>query len=183
VESRARVALSAQIISADYFEDLRTEQQLGYIVSAFNWPLFDVPGLAFLIQSPKVSADDLQAATQSFLEQMATEGAVTVEQFERHKTALLKDIQQPHKNITEQSEYFWQEIARRELDFGSRERMSVAVQLISFEQWRAWFAEVALEQRSAVAVITPGRWGELPAGELVKDPAAFKAARSFYIQQ
>jgi insulysin len=183
VESRARVALSAQIISADYFEDLRTEQQLGYVVSAFNWPLFNVPGLAFLIQSPKVSADDLQAATQLFLEQMATEGAVTVEQFERHKTALLKDIQQPHKNITEQSEYFWQEIARRELDFGSRERMSVAVQLISFEQWRAWFVEVALEQRIAVAVITPGRWGELPEGELVKDPAAFKAERSFYNQQ
>jgi insulysin len=183
VESRARVALSAQIISADYFEDLRTEQQLGYIVSAFNWPLFDVPGLAFLVQSPKVSADALQTATQSFLEQMAAEGAVTVEQFERHKTALLKDIQQPHKNITEQSEYFWQEIARRELDFGSRDRIAAAVQSITFAQWQTWFAKVALEQRSAVAVITPGRWAESPAGDLVTDPAAFKAARSYYTQQ
>jgi insulysin len=183
VESRALTALSAQIISADYFEELRTEQQLGYIVNAFNWPLYDVPGLAFLVQSPGVSALDLQVATQSFLQQTVAEGAVTAEQFERHQTALLKEIEQPHKNISQQSEYYWQEIARRQLDFGSRERMTAAVAAINFAQWRDWFAAVTLQQRISVAVTSPGHLGELPEGELVEAPVDFKAARSRYIQQ
>jgi insulysin len=183
VESRALAAMSAQIISADYFEELRTEQQLGYIVNAFNWPLYDVPGLAFLVQSPGASALGLQVATQSFLQQTAEEGAVTAEQFERHKTALLREIQQPHKNISQQSEYYWQEIARRQLDFGSRERMTAAVEAINFAQWRNWFAEVTLQQRISVAVTAPGHRGELPEGELVQAPADFKEARSQYIQR
>jgi insulysin len=183
VASRALTALSAQIISADYFEELRTEQQLGYIVNAFSWPLYDVPGLAFLVQSPGTNAVALQAATQAFLQQTAAEGAVTAEQFERHKSSLLKEIQQPHKNIFEQSEYFWQEIARRQLDFASRQRMMAAVEAVSFSQWRDWFAMIALQQRSSIAVVAPGHWQELPAGALVQAPADFKAARSQYIQQ
>ncbi len=181
--SRALTALTGQIIGADYFEELRTQQQLGYVVSAFNWPLFDVPGLGFLVQSPKVSAPALQAATQSFLTQMATEDAVTQQQFERHKAALLREILQPHKNITEQSEYFWREIARRELDFDSRERLAAALQDIDLAQWQAWFAKVALHDRAAVVMVATGRWGELPEGQLIADPAAFKTSRSQYIQQ
>ncbi len=183
VASRALTALTAQVIGADYFEELRTQQQLGYVVNASNWPLFDVPGLAFLVQSPTVSASALQAATQSFLIQMVTEQAVTEPQFERHKAALLQEILQPHRNITEQSEYFWQEIARRELDFGSRERLTAALADIDHAQWQAWFAEVALQKRASVVMVATGRWGELPNGELVADPAVFKANRSQYLQQ
>jgi insulysin len=183
VASRALTALTAQIIGADYFEELRTQQQLGYVVSAFNWPLFNVPGLGFLVQSPKVSASALQESTQAFLTQMATEEAVTEPQFERHKAALLREIQQPHKNIIERSEYFWEEIARRELDFGSRERLTAALQEIDLAQWRAWFADVTLQKRAAVVMVATGRWDELPTGELIADPAAFKASRSQYLEK
>ena len=55
-EDRAATALTAQIMKSGFFQQLRTEQQLGYVVSAFAWPQMDVPGLVMLIQSPVADA-------------------------------------------------------------------------------------------------------------------------------
>lgn len=178
--SRAMSALSGQVVSADYFEELRTEQQLGYVVSAFSWPQLQVPALVFMVQSPLADAAHLQAASRQFLEQMAAEGAVDPDQFERHRSALLKEILQPHKNISERSEYFWQEIARRELDFDSRERMAAAVSSIDFADWQAWFREHVLERPASLAVVAPGAKGVLPAGDAVKSRDSFKSEHESY---
>jgi secreted Zn-dependent insulinase-like peptidase len=180
LESRALSALTGQIISADFFEDLRTEQQLGYIVSAFAWPLLDVPGVAFMVQSPTASAAELKQAADTFLRKTAVEGAVTEAQFLRHRHALLQEITQPDKNLWEQSAYFWREIARQALDFESRDLLAGAVSTISFDQWRDWYKRVVIEERASLTVVAPGRLGEVPDGETVVSPAAFQAGKPYY---
>jgi secreted Zn-dependent insulinase-like peptidase len=180
LESRALSALTGQIISADFFEDLRTEQQLGYIVSAFAWPLLDVPGVAFMVQSPTASAAELKQAADTFLRKTAVEGAVTEAQFLRHRHALLQEITQPDKNLWEESAYFWREIARQALDFESRDLLAGAVSTISFDQWRDWYKRVVIEERASLTVVAPGHLGEVPDGETVVSPAAFQAGKPYY---
>merc|ERR1711879_187862 len=51
-QTRARLALLGQILSAPYYQYMRTEQQLGYIVFASVYPQRTVPGLVFIVQSP-----------------------------------------------------------------------------------------------------------------------------------
>jgi insulysin len=179
-QDRAMAALSAQVVKANFFEDLRTDQQLGYVVSAFYWPLLEVPAVGFLVQSPTASAVDVSQAVQQFLSDSMKDGAVTEEQFLRHQVALVRELLQPHKNLWEESDYLWKQIAKRELAFDSRDIFARTISDISFEQWRAWFAKVLIEQRSAVAVTAPGRWQQSPAGEVVESRDTFQADNGRY---
>ena len=176
-------ALSGQILKSGFFQQLRTEQQLGYIVSASYFALADVPGLAFIVQSPTVSSVEIAAAVEVFLERTLGDEGISVEQFERHKQALISDILQPHKNLWEQSDYYWREIARRGLGFDSRQQLVSAIENVDFEQWRDWFRRVAITERAAVAITADGRWQVHPQGEEVPLVPAFKQGRPAYFIQ
>ena len=173
--NRALAGLTGQILSADYFEELRTEQQLGYVVSAFSWPLLDVPGVGMLVQSPGSSVPDVLAASRAFLHQQAEPGALTEERFQRHRTALLQEILKPDKNLWEESAYFWREINRNRLDFDSREQIADAVRSVSFSEWRAWYQSHILERPASLIIAAPGHRDTLPDAE-----TAFRASRPFY---
>jgi secreted Zn-dependent insulinase-like peptidase len=168
MRSRALAGLTGQAISADYFEELRTEQQLGYVVQAFPWPVLDVPAVAMLVQSPGASATDVLAASQAFLAAQAGEDGITEEQFLRHRTALLNEILQPDKNLFEQASYFWREINRDAMDFDTRERLAQAVQAVDYAEWKRWYKRFMLESPASVMVVSPGRWNALPDGTLLK---------------
>ena len=180
MEDRAMAALSAQAISAGFFEELRTQQQLGYVVSAFSRSLLDVPGIGFLIQSPAASAPQLLAASQQFLQEQAQQGAITSEQFERHRQALLQEILQPHKNLWEESQYFWGQIVKRKLDFASRQEMAAAVEAVEYAQWQNWFTSVLIEQPASLAVVAVGQQDQVPAGTKVESAATFRAQLPSY---
>ncbi len=180
IASRAMAGLTGQAISADYFEELRTERQLGYVVSAFPWPLLDVPSVAMMVQSPSASATDVLRESREFLARQAGENGVSEERFLRHRAALLKDILQPHKNLYEQSNYFWREINREALEFDGREQLAAAVRSIEYDAWMRWYDDVILEEPASLVLAAPGRWGDVPEGSAVDNDASLRASRSFY---
>ena len=181
IRNRALAGLTGQILSADYFEELRTEQQLGYVVSAFSWPLLDVPGIGMLVQSPGSSVPDVVAASRAFLSQQAEPGALTEERFQRHRTALLQEILKPDKNLWEESAYFWREINRNRLDFDSREQIADAVRSLSFNEWQAWYQMHILDRPASLIIAAPGHLEMLPGAETtIEDVAEFRASRPFY---
>eukprot|EP00828_Plagiopyla_frontata_P039670 TRINITY_DN5225_c0_g2_i4.p1 TRINITY_DN5225_c0_g2~~TRINITY_DN5225_c0_g2_i4.p1 ORF type:complete len:589 (-),score=115.10 TRINITY_DN5225_c0_g2_i4:72-1814(-) len=61
--------LLVEIISNDYFEQLRTQQQLGYIVHCGTYSSRGVYGILFLIQSNVKSSQYLAIKTNDFLKQ------------------------------------------------------------------------------------------------------------------
>lgn len=181
LEDRAAVTLAAQIMKSGFFQQLRTEQQLGYVASAFSWPQLDVPGLVMLIQSPTASAVEVSAAMNSFL--TGTPDALTPDQFERHKKALVNDILRPDKNLWDRAEFYWQSIARKHYAFASKEEMAGAIQQFTLESWKAYFNGVLLAQPRSLQVVAPGRWGELPdvSAKLYRDAQSIKAGHKAYI--
>lgn len=162
-QDRAATALTAQIMSSGFFQELRTEQQLGYVVGAFDYPKLDVPGLVMLVQSPVADADTLATAMQAFM--LRVEPALDEAQFERHKASLVSDILRPDKNLNERAEYYWQSIARKEWNFDSRQSLADAVQALTLPDWKAYFARVFLQQRHSLQVVAPGKWGVVPQGD------------------
>ncbi len=180
LQNRAMAALTGQAIKADYFEDLRTEQQLGYVVSAFPWPLLDVPAVAMMVQSPSASAAAVVDASRSFLEQQVGEDGISDEQYSRHRAALLRDILQPPKNLFEESDYFWREINRGSFTFDTRERLASTVEAVSFEQWQDWYREAILDQPASLIFVAPGRWDEMPEGKPIESAGEFREAQPFF---
>ena len=160
---KAATALSAQIMKSGFFQQLRTEQQLGYVVSAFNWPQNDVAGLVMLIQSPVADAQALAQAMETFMGSVLAD--LDDEQFARHKAALRNEVLRPHKNQAERAEFYWQSLARKRVEFDGRERFAQALDALSMEQWKAYYTQEFLQQRRSLQVVAPGRWGLFPEGE------------------
>ena len=180
LHQRAMAALTGQVFKSGFYQQLRTEQQLGYVVSAFYYPISDVPGVAMLVQSPGTPAPQVKQAVEAFLQETGTREGMTKEQFDKHRTALLSELRKPHKNLWEESDYFWKSIANRELAFDSREQLARAVEAIEYEPWRDWYRQSLLEQPASVAVVAPGRWDELPEGTLLESVQQLQSGRPYY---
>lgn len=154
---RAGAALTGQAVRSGFFQQLRTEQQLGYIVQSFVWTQFDVPGLALLVQSPSHSASDVVNAMQTFL--VDTQSDIDAQQYARHQQALINDILKPHENLGERAEFYWQSIATREWGFDGRQQLADAVAAMSFEDWQRYYETHFLTQRGSVLAMSPGARG------------------------
>jgi insulysin len=160
VDDRAALALSAQIIRSDFFESLRTEQQLGYSVGSTTLSPFDVPGLVMYVQSPNADAVRVDAAIREFVQQVTAN--VTPEQFARFQTALRQEILEPPKNLFERAEQYWQAIAKRDWDFSERERLAAAVAALDLVAWQAYFTDAVIAAPREVRAVAVGASGSLP---------------------
>ncbi|MDP5069602.1 MAG: insulinase family protein, partial [Congregibacter sp.] len=177
---RALVALTAQITESGFFQQLRTEQQLGYIVSIFPWMQFDVPGLLMLVQSPSHSSAHVFGAMQEFL--VGTLEDITPQQFERHRQALINAVLKPQENLGERAEFYWQAIAFREWRFDSPQQMAAAVSALSFEDWQASYRTLFLEQPRSLLTLSAGAKPDVPETDNVvyDDPEVLRAGREIF---
>ncbi|MEH6635080.1 MAG: insulinase family protein [Halioglobus sp.] len=167
---RAATALTAQIMKSGFFQQLRTEQQLGYVVSTFAWPQLDVPGLVMLIQSPVADANTVAQAMQKFM--LGVEPDLDEAQFARHQAALVSEILRPDKNLWERAEFYWQSIARKQLDFAGREDLAKAVQDLTLQSWADYYNRVFIQHRHSLQVVSSGQWDRLPEGDFQRRDSA-----------
>ena len=92
-ENRARSTLLTHLVSPGFFSSLRTEQQLGYVVSAVNTQLRDRGGISFVIQSPVAGPDILRDRTLAFMtlqERVLSE--MSDEEFGANKGGLNREV-------------------------------------------------------------------------------------------
>ena len=180
-KDRAATALTAQIIKSGFFQQLRTDQQLGYVVSAFDWPQLEVPGLVLLIQSPVADANKVYGAMRQFMQSVPA--ALDEEQFARHKAALVSDILRPDKNLWERADFYWQSIANKQFDFDARQQLAQAAEAFSLASWKAYYQQVFIDRPHSLQVVAPGRWKRLPKGHFRRydSAAAIKADHPSYL--
>lgn len=180
-EDRAATALTAQVMKSGFFQELRTEQQLGYVVSAFSWAQLDVPGLVMLIQSPVADSAALADAMAAYLGTVPD--SLDEAQFIRHRQALVNDILRPDKNLWERAEFYWQSIAKKQYDFDGRVSLASAVEELTLARWRDYFQRVFLAQPHSLQVAAPGRWRVLPADvpDRYESAEQVKAENGFYV--
>jgi secreted Zn-dependent insulinase-like peptidase len=180
---RAATALTAHIIKTGFYQQLRTEQQLGYVVSAFAWPQLDVPGLMMLVQSPNTPAPAIVEAMDVYLD--SVDASLDEAQFLRYRESLVGEIQRPDKNLWERAEFYWQSIAKREYAFDSRRQLADAVQSMTLDDWRSYFETVFMQQRRSLLVVAPGKAASVPGGygESIESAVAVKARMGVYTIQ
>lgn len=132
LDSRAHFALIGRVINAPFYKAIRTEQQLGYIVAGRSRMLEDLPGLFFLVQSPKAGPVELQRRISAFLtgfDEQLTQ--MTQEQFTDYKEGLIKDLKAKDKNLNERTSHYWAEINAKEFNFDSDKQLISAIEKLS----------------------------------------------------
>jgi len=128
VQTRAHLALMTQIMSQPFYDDIRTRQQIGYFVFASQLYVMEVPGLMFAVQSPQASPEKMVGRINQFIADFSTTiQAMSEEDFERHRAAVLSRIEEPDKRLRERTERYWREIDKQEYDFDTKQKFVDAV--------------------------------------------------------
>lgn len=154
MQSRANFQLLEQLISSEYYTQLRTEEQLGYIVFASFFPVLEHPGIAFIVQSPVASADQLEARTQQFIDQLPEALAdLTEKQLEVYKQSLLAELLKQEQTLQTRTNRYWQEIDRGYAYFDSREWVAKAIKAATVKDLQATLKQ--LEKRQLVIKASP----------------------------
>ncbi|RME34472.1 MAG: peptidase M16 [Gammaproteobacteria bacterium] len=181
LDELARSALMAQILSAPFYEQIRTEQQLGYIVHSASLPLLDVPGMVFMVQSPVAGPAGLLGNIERFLQDFRGRlASLQPEVFERHRQGLLTRLLVPAKTLRERSERYWRDLDRENTAFDTRERLADRVRALTRAEVLQLYDGMLLARSARRLMVYTGgsrHGGErLPegAGQEIRDEAAFK---------
>lgn len=142
LEDQARLAILGQMISAPFFNQLRTEQQLGYVVAARYQPLIEAPGLALLVQSPDHDTATLRSRIDQFLDGF-DETVMDMEDAEvdAYQQAVAERLVEREQRLGQITARLWQELAHGWTGFDRREQLANVVKRQRSEQLQsAWQA-------------------------------------------
>ena len=116
--------LANHLMSTTFFHELRTRQQLGYMVGTANLPLNRHPGLILYIQSPVAAPAQLTEAIDEFTNAFAL---VLLElneaQWQASKQGLIAQISEPDTNLRARAQRFWVSIGNKDDDFNQRQKV------------------------------------------------------------
>jgi secreted Zn-dependent insulinase-like peptidase len=157
--SRARAALLVNLMGPAFFEDLRTEKQLGYIVFASNMTIMETPGIVFIVQSPIADPASLQRHVDTFLNQYkARISDLDPVTFERHRTALLGNLLETDSTLDDRTNRYWNEIDLEHYAFDLREKLAAAIKDVSLDELKASYEEILLRSDDSrrLVVRAPG---------------------------
>lgn len=134
VRQRATLGLLSQIASEPAFDQLRTKEQLGYLVFSSVRKTVGSMGFRIIIQSERDAAY-LESRIEAFYEHFKglLEGMSEAE-FEKHKASLIAKKLEVVKNLIEESTRFWYHIHSGYYDFLQREKDIEALRSISKEE-------------------------------------------------
>jgi secreted Zn-dependent insulinase-like peptidase len=162
--SRAKSALAATMLKQQFFTELRTEQQLGYVVSATNRTLRDRGGVAFIIQSPVASAAQLEAATLSFMQaQPENLEAMTDAEFEQHKAGLVSRLTERDRNLRERTSRYLSDLDIGDTSFDSQAQIAGIVSELRRADMLEFYAQLIADLgKRRVLIYSQGKFDEVP---------------------
>lgn len=152
--SRARVALLVNMMGPAFFEALRTEKELGYIVFASNMSILERPGIAFVIQSPIADPAALLGHVESFLDEYGVKMAeLDQATFEQHKAALLNNLLEADGTLDERTQRYWNELDREHYAFDLRENLAAAIKEVTLAELQASYEDLLRSRKSKRLVV------------------------------
>lgn len=155
--TRAAFALLGQILSAPYYQTMRTEQQLGYIVFASGFPQQTVPGLVFIVQSPTAKPDTISRHSEQFFADYAQQLAqLSAEEFSAFQQGLINTLREPAKNMGEKAMRFWRDLQVQRTEFDTNHAIAEQVASLTLTDIQTLYHAALIEQTLPHIIITQG---------------------------
>ncbi|QLL33255.1 hypothetical protein HG536_0E01660 [Torulaspora globosa] len=130
-EMSATGRLFAQMIHEPCFDNLRTKEQLGYVVFSSSLSNHGTVNIRILVQSEHTTPF-LEWRIENFLEKFGESlREMSDQDFEKHKDALCKSLLQKYKNMKEESNVYTSAIYLGDYNFLHRQRQARIVSQLS----------------------------------------------------
>jgi insulysin len=139
----ARMQLIRQILQSEFFHQLRTEKQMGYVVASIAFPIKNVEGSLFVVQSPNFAESDIQQAIDNFLDNKSD---LFKQQFATHKDSLIQKLKESPQSIREQNDQFWQSILKEDYSFDRKQRLVTVLRSLTSAELIEYYNQVFLDK-------------------------------------
>lgn len=139
----AHMQLARQILQPLFFDRLRTERQLGYVVSVAPLALRTLEGSVFVVQSPNTDESQLMQEIDQFL---VLQQDVIADKLHENQLALVHRLQEPPRSLAEQADRFWESVLIDDRQFDRREKLAAAVAAVTPESLLAFYRQSMLDR-------------------------------------
>ena len=141
VKDFAALKLFSHLINAPCFDQLRTKEQLGYIVWSFPQISKGFMSFRIMIQSNVANPNKLNCRTEEFLNKSFGEFLKNLddETFELNKKSVINNLLEKPKTIYEQNGKYWREIGRRRYQFEREQNVAKQIDSIKKEDLIAFY--------------------------------------------
>jgi secreted Zn-dependent insulinase-like peptidase len=162
--SRAKSALAGQLLRSPFFSSLRTDQQLGYVVSAGIRRMDTQSGNLFLVQSPSAGVAHIENAVMVFLEQyIAQWDGVPEDAFEQQKAGLITRLMEKDKNLAQRSQRYWRSLSEENFAFDSNHQIADQVSRLNKQDMKVFLEDLYQRvQNQRLLIFSPGAQPEAP---------------------
>jgi insulysin len=138
--TRALLQLLGNMLATPFYDTLRTQQQLGYIVNAGALPILDTSGLVFYVESPGTDPLAIENAITAFLRDWEGElAAMTPERFAAIRSGLLTSLREPVRRLAALSNRYWGDIVTGRFEQDSTLELADAIEAVSHAEVLAWY--------------------------------------------
>ncbi|MDN3524465.1 insulinase family protein [Halomonas sabkhae] len=140
LDTQARLAVMGRLLETPFYQQLRTEQQLGYIVTAGYSPLLYTPGISFLVQSPDTDSQTIQQRVEAFTDGFTQRlDELQEADLAPYRQAVRDNLLQRDTSLTNRIDRLWRALALEDVGFDHRQRLAEQVMEVSPEALRsAW---------------------------------------------
>lgn len=130
-----KLQLFALVAKQPTFHQLRSVEQLGYIAVLLQRNDSGIRGVQFIIQSTAKGPGRIDLRVEAFLKKFESElYEMTNEEFEKNVNALIDVKLEKHKNLREESGFYWREIYDGTLKFDRRESEVAALRQLTKQE-------------------------------------------------
>ena len=144
-DSIASSSMLSQIVQPWFYNQLRTEEQLGYAVFAFQMPVGRQWGIGFLLQSNVKQPAYLLQRFQAFYptaEKRLRE--MSKEDFAQYQAAMINELKQRPQTLDEEAGRYSKDFNRQNYRFDTREKVIARIQALTPEKLAAFFHDAVI---------------------------------------
>jgi insulysin len=125
VADRVKLLMLGKMISQPAYDELRTKQQLGYVVFAIMVPHLSTLEMAIIVQGAKKAPDDIDLRIEGVLDDFSRSlKNISSTEFLKWKAALRSTINKKDENMAQEADRLWSHISSDELCF-ERQKMAL----------------------------------------------------------
>ncbi|XP_057982106.1 insulin-degrading enzyme-like 1, peroxisomal [Malania oleifera] len=152
------------------FHQLRSVEQLGYITALMQRNDFGIRGVQIIVQSTVKGPGGIDARVEAFLKMFETKlYEMTCDEFKSNVNSLIDVKLEKHKNLREESAFYWREISDGTLKFDRRESEVAALKQLTQQELIDFFNEYIKVGASLRKTLSVRVYGSLHSSELDED--------------
>lgn len=150
-QSMANSSMLSQIIQPWFYNQLRTEEQLGYAVFAFQMPVGRQWGIGFLLQSNSKQPAYLLQRYQAFYPQAEKRlRDMSKQDFSQYQQAMINELQQHPQTLDEEATRYSRDFDRQNYAFDTRQKIIEQIQQLTASGLADFFHQAVMRKNGMV---------------------------------